>query len=447
LASGSASHFIKLTGSGRLPTEARYGALAATLPSGQVLIAGGSVGPGPVFVSRSAELFNPATDTFKKLVGAHQSLRETRSGAVAATLPSGEVLIAGGEEHLSPRGPSAELFNPVTDTFTTLTGLGQSPIEPREGAVAATLPSGEVLIAGGAKVRSSVGYNGSPAPVGPLSSAATASAELFDPATDTFTKLTGNDQSPTEAREAAVAARLPSGQVLIAGGGSRTSMSSAELFNPARDTFSKLTGAGHSPTEARGGAVAAALADGQVLIAGGSNEASEGLSSAELFNPATGTFSKLTGAGQSPMQARLGAVAATLPSGEVLIAGVSDTSYQGLFPSSAELFVPAAQAARVLLVSCTPIAKTRQGKHAQVCTSKRPTPRVRLKASPVSAKASLTRAGIHYATGRLLLGNSSPRLVLDLSGRRTLRAGTYTLTLSWRTGKTKHTSRQRIMIE
>ena len=85
----------------------------------------------------------------------------------------------------------------------------------------------------------------------------------------------------------------------------------------------------------------------QVLIAGG--EPSGGrrgtgtvdLSSAELFNPATDTFTKLTGAGQSLTEARVDAVAATLPSGQVLIAGGKNG---GGFTSSAELFVPAAQA-------------------------------------------------------------------------------------------------------
>ncbi|MHB1538886.1 MAG: hypothetical protein ACYCUM_04525 [Solirubrobacteraceae bacterium] len=47
-------------------------------------------------------------------------------------------------------GDAAFDFSNATDTFTKLAGTGQSPAEPREGAVAATLPSGQVLIAGGA---------------------------------------------------------------------------------------------------------------------------------------------------------------------------------------------------------------------------------------------------------------------------------------------------------
>ena len=301
-AAGSASHFAKLAGAGRSPVEARSGAVAATLPNGEVLIAGGATGQDIYYLSRGAELFNPATDTFTGLTGAGQTLTEGREGAVAATLPNGEVVIAGGHNE-SGYSTLAELFIPP-DTFTRLTREGQAPIEERAGAVAATLHSGHVLIAGGETT-----FDIMP------------SGELFNPATDKFTTLTGA-HSPTEPRAGAVAATLPSGQVLIAGGESQTSMSSAELFHPATDTFTKLTGSGHSPTEPRAGAVAATLPSGQVLIAGGQQRQVVGrelkelvLSSAELFNPSTDTFTKLTGPSQSLTEPRREAVAAPLHSG------------------------------------------------------------------------------------------------------------------------------------
>ena len=66
-------------------------------------------------------------------------------------------------------------------------------------------------------------------------------------------------------------------------------LSSAEVFDPSTDTFTALPG---SMTTARGEAVAAPLPDGDVLIAGGYN-GSIGLSSAEVFDPSTGTFTAL----------------------------------------------------------------------------------------------------------------------------------------------------------
>lgn len=124
-------------------TEGREGAVAATLPSGQVLIAGGYIlnANDVPEIGSTAELFNAATETFTKLPG--HALTEPRLRAVAAALASGQVLIAGGFPGLPS---SAELFKPATDTFTKLSG---SLTEVRHGAVAATLPSRQVLIAGG----------------------------------------------------------------------------------------------------------------------------------------------------------------------------------------------------------------------------------------------------------------------------------------------------------
>src|ERR1700722_9185492 len=84
---------------------------------------------------------------------------------------------------------------------------------------------------------------------------------------------------------------------------------------PAASYFSGLSA---SMTTARQGAVAAALPDGDVLIAGGEDSNGETLSSAELFDPSSGSFSALSG---SMTTAREGAVAASLPDGDVLIAG------------------------------------------------------------------------------------------------------------------------------
>ena len=64
-------------------------------------------------------------------------------------LADGEVLIAGGFDG-SNVVQGAELFDPSTDTFTALPASGSSELQSaREGAVAAPLPVGQVLIAGG----------------------------------------------------------------------------------------------------------------------------------------------------------------------------------------------------------------------------------------------------------------------------------------------------------
>jgi hypothetical protein len=251
-----------------------------------------------------------------------------RFDAMAAPLPDGRVLIAGGASASSLLG-SAELFSPTTDTFATLPESGETELQtPREGAVAAALPDGQVLIAGG--------WN-----EGDLQS-----AELFDPADDTFTALTAAGDSELQtSRYGAVAAALPDGQVLIAGGYNESSgfLQSAELFDPADDTFTALTAAGATELQtARQFAVAAALPDGQVLIAGGQNNGGAP-QSAELFDPTSETFAELPEAGETELPSpRAGAVAAALPDGQVLIAGgISGFSYL----QSAELYYSAPLAA------------------------------------------------------------------------------------------------------
>ncbi|HEY5477396.1 MAG TPA: kelch repeat-containing protein, partial [Tepidiformaceae bacterium] len=67
---------------------------------------------------------------------------------------------------------------------------------------------------------------------------------------------------------------------------------------------------------------------GRVLVAGGSNEND---SSAEIYDPSTGTFSP-TG---SMMQSRLNGSAVLLPDGRVLLVGGSASS-----PTSAETYWP-----------------------------------------------------------------------------------------------------------
>ena len=68
-------------------------------------------------------------------------------------------------------------------------------------------------------------------------------------------------------------------------------------------------------------AAASALPNGQVLIAGGYTPG-EYLQSAELFNPATKTFTALPASGDTELQTgRMDVFASPLPGGQVLIGG------------------------------------------------------------------------------------------------------------------------------
>jgi hypothetical protein len=131
---------------------------------------------------------------------------------------------------------------------------------------------------------------------------------------------------------------LRDGRVLIAGGfGSGTSSASAELYDPATGTFSP-TGSMHVPRDQQ---TATLLGNGRVLVAGGEDAAINGPAgnhaSAELYDPTTGKFSP-TG---SMRVGRVGATATLLRSGKVLIAGGIAAGVRFHAVASAEIYDPA----------------------------------------------------------------------------------------------------------
>src|SRR5262249_13672162 len=153
----------------------------------------------------------------------------------------------------------------------------------------------------------------------------TAPAAAAAASAPTFTALPDSGTTHLQtARTGAAAAPLPDGTVLIAGGfGTGGALTSAEIYDPATQTFTALpdTGATHLPT-APFGASAARLPAGTILIAGGRAAVGSSLTSAETYAPATQPFTALPDSGATHLQsARSFAAAVPLPDGTVLIAG------------------------------------------------------------------------------------------------------------------------------
>ena len=285
---------------GSMSTEHEYGT-ATRLEDGHVLVAGGDDLSG---LLATAEIYDPATGKFSPT----GSMASPREFDTATLLPDGRVLILGG---IGNGGylASAELYDPATGRFDS---AGKTLAPLGEGATATLLLDGRVLIAGG---------DGCSSEAQP-----TSAAELYDPATGTFS-ATGSMMTP---RAFHTATRLAAGQVLLAGGESNGGFnSSAELYDPATGTFI-ATG---SMAGARQNEVAVLLNDGRVLVAGGDFGTGHDLVSAELYDPLTGTFSP-TG---SMTTARVGPAATTLLDGRVLVVGgvgLADPSH------GAELYLP-----------------------------------------------------------------------------------------------------------
>ncbi len=203
-----------------------------------------------------AELYDPATGTF----AATGSVSGTGWGHTASLLPSGGVLLAGGSIRIIPMvcfpesSASAKVSDPAAGTFTATGNMTVAREDPRQRCWA---PGRCSSLAG------YLGWQGGGGEASRGNLLFLPTAELYDPAAGTFT-ATG---SMTVARSGHTATLLPSGKVLIAGGESDlgTTLMSAELYDAAAGTFT-ATG---SMTTKRYDHTATLLPSGKVLIAGG----------------------------------------------------------------------------------------------------------------------------------------------------------------------------------
>jgi hypothetical protein len=280
---------------------------AALLPDGRVLLVGGTGGNGTQ-LRGTAELYDPATGTFSQT----GSMVTAGWGQTATVLQDGRVLVTCGSV------AEAEMYDPVTGAFSHVAGF---PVPGPSHCTATRLADGRVLLAGGSD---------------DASGATLASAELFDPATGAFSP-TGSMTTP---RAQHVAILLSDGRVLVAGGqsGGVDNLSSAELYDPKTGTFSQ-TGA---MTAQRAALSAALLPDARVLIVSdfeatlaGQMLNPLGLLTAEVYEPATGTFTT-TGAMTGAIEPfRI----ASLQNGDVLVVGSSEAG-RGDVKAGSQVFDP-----------------------------------------------------------------------------------------------------------
>ena len=230
------------------------------LANGQVLVAGGCTAynaNGCSATTAKAEIYNPVTGIWKATAAMHAA----RHAMTGILLPSGKVLVAGGATGASDALISSETYDPTTRLWT----VGAKMVQARSDYASLMLASGKVLFIGGENINGLSIRN----------------AELYNPSSGTFT-ATG---SMVATREEHTAVLLANGNVLVSGGNkltatSSTPLSSAELYNPATGTWT-ATG---SMSNARSGHTSTVLTNGYVLNCGGSNAVNE-LNSSEIYVP------------------------------------------------------------------------------------------------------------------------------------------------------------------
>lgn len=246
---------------------------------------------------------------------ANNSVNGALEEAFSVNNAAGPILIGGNTISNIRIGPNSS--NP--SSFFMAQIQGEPMVTRRSLHTASTLPDGKILIAGG--------YDDT--------YQAVATAEIYDPATGSFTQ-TGPMH---DGRIAATATQLSDGRVLMVGGqdSTGTALSSVEIYDPSSGQFSLAS----NLTTSRLNSTATTLADGSVLVTGGYsgtvNGSSSGipLASAELYSPSNNSWQTVG----SMATTRRNHTATLLNDGSVLIAG----GYNGSYINSPELYNPSLQ--------------------------------------------------------------------------------------------------------
>jgi hypothetical protein len=283
------------------------GGTATLLVDGKVLIAGGYAGATTTHnfaASAGAELYDPKHGTFSRT----GSMPEARYFQAAVRLLDGRVLMTGGADAATGDAvANAVLYDPTTGKFSP----AGSMTEARVFQSATLLPDGRVLIIGG------------------TTSAST--AEIYDPTAGTFT-ATGSTRIVAEH----MATLLRDGRVLVVGGlldAGRAAIPAADLYDPATGIFtptgSPVNECACSESWSSDG-VAPLLRDGRVLVL-------ESGGAAELYQPTAGAFTP-AGAMVTDLDDYM---AVELADGRVLLVGGSGPVTVGpRLSATAELYVP-----------------------------------------------------------------------------------------------------------
>ncbi|MEJ7787616.1 MAG: IPT/TIG domain-containing protein, partial [Solirubrobacteraceae bacterium] len=296
--------------------DAHFASRLVGLEDGRVLLPSGvSTRNGPTI--GSSEVYDPKTRSWTRTADigtsrfAHNATLLGGPACRGASPPStcGKVLVTGGYPlgvaGNQPVLDSAELFDPKTGTWsgtgamTVRRALHPTILLDGPACHEASPPGycGKVLAVGGRTCNL-------PAPA-TCATTRTNTAELYDPATGTWT-ATGPMLRQRSNLDLAI---LPDGKVLAATGFGTGASTTAEIYDPATGAWE---GTGELRTRTRAGA--AVLPDGRVLATSGFGAGN----TSDIYDPASRTWSP---AADMKTSYRFNYNYATMPSGKVIFAG------------------------------------------------------------------------------------------------------------------------------
>ncbi|TAG00462.1 MAG: hypothetical protein EAZ30_13025 [Betaproteobacteria bacterium] len=299
------------------------------LPSGKLLAVGGFSSGFDNSPTSDVFLFDPsagASGSWTTL----PSLAVPRGRHTATLLPGGRVLVFGGTQTVAAAAARVELFDPATNTWS-------SQLAPNSrGVFRATtlLANGQLLLAGGAET---------------VALDTLLPSGIYDPLTGSFADL-----PMATPRGDATATLLASGKVLVVGGYAlgNSSLASAELFDPVTQSWSTTPPLAH----ARFGHTATLLASGEVLVAGGGPSPT----TSEIYDPVSNTWRS----GPALQVSRRLHSAIALPNGgALLVSGLDSATAEVVGPVLAplSLLVPSVNTPSASFAPNAPINFTGSG--------------------------------------------------------------------------------------
>jgi hypothetical protein len=212
----------------------RWRDAATTMMDGRVLVVGGGETCSGN-LCKTADLFDPATNTFKATANL---MNEDRTFAWSVLMVDGRVMIT------SASSPTVEVYDPVKDAFTTIA----MPTTHNFGQRIVRMRDGRVMVMGGDGGQTDVA--------------------IYDPKTDKFTA----GKPMNAGRSQFTAHVLPDGRVMVFGGSSISAggvhvpMDSIEGYDPTNDIW---TTEPYKLSAGRTWHASALVRDGTVIVMGG----------------------------------------------------------------------------------------------------------------------------------------------------------------------------------